>query len=74
MGRWHGVYARLMIMDFLKEIVERTKGISEGWGIVFEDEDGSVKCTEPMETVSMNLFGFTPDFFQHIEETVSRYF
>ena len=28
----------------------------------------SVKPLDPMDTVSMNLFGFTPDFFTHVDE------
>lgn len=53
---------------FLKEIVERTRVYQKDGGIVFELPDGTVNRLEPMETVSMNLFGFTPDFFGHIEE------
>ncbi len=53
----------------LKEIVERTNIYLKDGGIVFEDEDGSVHSLDPMDTVSMNLFGFTPDFFPHINET-----
>jgi len=49
-------------------MVERTKVFLKEGEIVFEDEDGAVLSLDPMDTVSMNLFGFTPDFFRHIEE------
>jgi len=53
---------------FLREIVERTRVYQEDGEIVFELPDGTVNSLDPAETVSMNLFGFTPDFFRHIEE------
>ena len=53
--------------DFLTGMVERTKIYRKDQGIVFEEEDGSVHPLDPKATVSMNLFGFTPDFFCHIE-------
>ncbi len=68
----HGSVARGVCQvddhGFLKEIVERTKIYLKDGGIVFEDVNGSVHPLKSMETVSMNLFGFTPDFFSHIEE------
>lgn len=68
----HGSVARGVCQvdgdGFLKEIVERTKVYLKDEGIVFEDEDGSIHPLDNMDTVSMNLFGFTPDFFTHIEE------
>lgn len=69
----HGSVARGVCQvddsGYLKGIVERTKIFLQDGGIVFEEEDGSTKGLDPMDTVSMNLFGFTPDFFHHIEET-----
>jgi dTDP-glucose pyrophosphorylase len=53
---------------YLTGMVERTKIYVKGSDIVYEDESGSVHKLNPKETVSMNLFGFTPDFFAHIEE------
>lgn len=53
---------------YLTGMVERTKVYLKDGGVVYEDEDGSVHSLDPMDTVSMNLFGFTPDFFPHIEE------
>jgi hypothetical protein len=48
--------------------VERTKILVVDDRIMYEEEDGSRYPLNPDETVSMNLFGFTPDFFQHIED------
>jgi dTDP-glucose pyrophosphorylase len=53
---------------FLTEIVERTRILIRDDEIVYEDEAGNVHPIQPDETVSMNLFGFTPDFFGHIEQ------
>ena len=58
---------------FLTEIVERTKILMKGDKIVFEDEDGKQTPLDPDETVSMNLFGFTPDFFNHIEKNFESF-
>ena len=67
----HGSLARGVCQvdahGFLEEIVERTKIYLKDDEIVYEKEDGSVFTLNRMETVSMNLFGFTPDFFDHIE-------
>ena len=68
----HGSVARGICQvnehGFLTGMVERTKVFSKDGEIVYEDEDGSVHPLDPGDTVSMNLFGFTPDFFDHIEE------
>jgi hypothetical protein len=69
----HGSVARgvCQVNDsgYLLGMVERTKIFLQDGGIVYEDEEGTTHGLDPMETVSMNLFGFTPDFFNHIEET-----
>jgi dTDP-glucose pyrophosphorylase len=68
----HGSVARgiCQVNDkgFLSGMVERTNIYLKSGGIVFEEEDGSVHPLDTQDTVSMNLFGFTPDFFSHIEE------
>ena len=68
----HGSVARgiCQVNDkgYLTGMVERTKIYLKDEGVVFEDEDGSVHALDPKNSVSMNLFGFTPDFFSHIEE------
>ncbi|MCK4879548.1 MAG: nucleotidyltransferase [Bacteroidales bacterium] len=68
----HGSVARgiCQVNDkgYLSGMVERTKIFLKDGEILFKEEDGSVHPLDPMDTVSMNLFGFTPDFFAHIEE------
>ena len=58
---------------FLREIVERTRVYLDRGKIVFGDDDGSVQELDPAATVSMNLFGFTPDFFSHVEMIFSDF-
>lgn len=69
----HGSVARGVCQvdkkGYLSGMVERTKIFLKDGSIVFEDQAGSVHPLDPMSTVSMNLFGFTPDFFAHIEDT-----
>ena len=69
----HGSVARgvCQVTDsgYLTGMIERTKIFLQDGGIVYEDEDGTTHGLDPMDTVSMNLFGFSPDFFKHIEET-----
>jgi len=68
----HGSVARGVCQvnekGYLTGMVERIKIYLKDGNIVFEDEDKSLHTLDPMDTVSMNLFGFTPDFFAHIEE------
>lgn len=68
----HGSVARGICkvddQGFLEGMVERTKVFLKDGGIVYEEEDGSAHSLDQMDTVSMNLFGFTPDFFGHIED------
>ena len=52
---------------FLQTIVERTSIAKTEDGAAFTDEEGS----HPLDLdtlVSMNFFGFTPDFFEHSKE------
>lgn len=58
---------------YLTGMVERTKIYLKESSIVYEDENGSVFELSPIETVSMNLFGFTPDFFAFIEEDFRKF-
>lgn len=57
---------------YLESIVERTKIVrlpaEEGGGIVYIDDDGSQYPLAENTPVSMNLFGFTPDYFRHSTE------
>jgi dTDP-glucose pyrophosphorylase len=58
---------------YLSGMVERTKIYLKESKIVYEDENASVHELSPRETVSMNLFGFTPDFFAYIEEDFRKF-
>ncbi len=59
--------------EFLTEIVERTRIFSKDGKIWYEDEDGSTHDLSPDAKVSMNLFGFTPDIFGHLESQFRSY-
>ncbi len=52
----------------LVEVVERTKIEKTPSGAVFTDETGQTHHLPPDETVSMNMWGFTPSIFTHLEE------
>ncbi|MBQ0016276.1 MAG: nucleotidyltransferase [Bacteroidales bacterium] len=52
----------------LVSVTERTSIAREGNTIYFTDADNSKQALEPDTTVSMNLFGFTPDYFVKSEE------
>jgi dTDP-glucose pyrophosphorylase len=58
---------------YLTKIVERTKIYSKQDKIYYEDEDGSFHDLSPDEKVSMNLFGFTSDAFDHIDKQFTDY-
>ncbi|HKK61689.1 MAG TPA: sugar phosphate nucleotidyltransferase [Bacteroidales bacterium] len=58
---------------FLTEVVERTKIFSKEGKIWFVEEDGSEHDLDPQTKVSMNLFGFTPDIFEHLERQFKSY-
>lgn len=58
---------------YLESIVERTKIIRESEGIVYIDDDGSKHPLEEDTPVSMNLFGFTPDYFTHSENSFREF-
>ena len=58
---------------YLTGMVERTRIFRKDGGIVYEDEDGSLHALDPQDTVSMNLFGFTPDFFEHIHDDFRKF-
>ena len=67
----HGSVARgvcrLDNEGYLSRIVERTKIFSTDREIWYEDEQGEKHSLDPDLKVSMNLFGFTPDIFAHLD-------
>jgi choline kinase len=73
----HGSVARGMCQvnenGLLKKIVEHTKIYIKDESIVSEDDKGQLSTLDPMSDVSMNLFGFTPDFFKYGEEHFSEF-
>ena len=53
----------------LKSVVERTKiGYDDNHDIIFTEGD-LVEKLEPTTPVSMNFWGFTPDYFEHSEKS-----
>ncbi|MBQ2171137.1 MAG: nucleotidyltransferase [Paludibacteraceae bacterium] len=52
---------------FLTGVVERTHIEEVGRKIVFT-EDGKDTVIDPMSPVSMNMWGFTPEYFQYVDE------
>ena len=53
---------------YLTGVVERTAiGYDDQHRIVFTDENGTVCQLDPATPVSMNFWGFTPDYFEHSE-------
>jgi hypothetical protein len=54
---------------FLTGIVERTAIESIQGEIQFTDENGKKVVLEENTPVSMNMWGFTPDYFQHSEKS-----
>ncbi|MBQ1798932.1 MAG: nucleotidyltransferase, partial [Muribaculaceae bacterium] len=53
----------------LTGVVERTAiGYDENHNIVFTDEEGKVQQLDFNTPVSMNFWGFTPDYFAHSEQ------
>lgn len=52
----------------LSSVVERTAiSYDDNHDIVFTDENGDVQKLDPKTPVSMNLWGFTPDYFDYSE-------
>ena len=52
----------------LKGMTERTSIGRTDKGIFYKDDDGSMHPLDADATVSMNLFGFTPDYFEESEK------
>lgn len=59
---------------FLDTVVERTAiAYDKDHNIVFTDENGEVQKLTPETPVSMNLWGFTPDFFDFSEREFKKF-
>ena len=58
----------------LTSVVERTAISYDADGkIVFTDENGAVQTLDPTTPVSMNLWGFTPDYFDYSDREFRRF-
>lgn len=58
----------------LTDVVERTAiSYDPEHRIVFTDENGEVQTLEPTTPVSMNLWGFTPDYFDYSEREFKKF-
>ena len=58
----------------LTGVVERTAiSYDKEGNIVFTDENGEVQTLDPMTPVSMNLWGFTPDYFGYSEHEFKKF-
>jgi hypothetical protein len=58
----------------LTSVVERTAiSYDKDGKIVFTDENGQVQTLDPATPVSMNLWGFTPDYFEFSEREFRKF-
>ncbi|MBD5214573.1 MAG: nucleotidyltransferase [Bacteroidales bacterium] len=58
----------------LTSVVERTAiSYDDKHNIVFTDENGEVQTLEPTTPVSMNLWGFTPDYFEYSDREFRKF-
>ncbi len=58
---------------FLTDVVERTSIERKDGDIVFTDENGEIQTLEENTPVSMNMWGFTPDYFEYSEEMFKEF-
>ncbi len=58
---------------YLTGVVERTAIGYKGDDICFTDENGVEQTLAPETPVSMNLWGFTPDYFKYSEDYFKRF-
>ncbi|MFV0472076.1 MAG: nucleotidyltransferase [Paludibacteraceae bacterium] len=54
--------------NFLTNVVERTSIEKKGGAIIYLDENGQEVAIDAKTPVSMNMWGFTPDYFIHTED------
>lgn len=58
----------------LTSVVERTAiSYAPDGRIVFTDENGEEQTLDPMTPVSMNLWGFTPDYFEYSDREFRKF-
>ncbi|MEG1838346.1 MAG: nucleotidyltransferase [Bacteroidaceae bacterium] len=54
--------------DYLTTVVERTAIERIDGKVSFKDENGKMVCIDDNTPVSMNMWGFTPDYFKYSED------
>lgn len=54
--------------------IDETKGIEIRDGKIGFEKDGAWRELDPMTSVSMNIWGFDPNIFKHIEDDISVFF
>ena len=59
--------------DFLTSMVERTKIERNSEGVIVFHDLGDDVALEENTPVSMNFFGFTPDYFEYSEQTFKEF-
>ena len=58
----------------LTSVIERKSiAYDADYNIVFTDENGQVQTLDPMTPVSMNMWGFTPDYFEYAEREFVKF-
>ncbi len=58
---------------YLEGIIERTKVQKEGREAKYLDDDGETRRLSGDELVSMNMWGFTPSIFHHLQKGFLRF-
>lgn len=58
---------------FLTDVVERTSIERINGNIVFKDENGELVQLQENTPVSMNMWGFTPEYFTYSEEAFKHF-
>ncbi len=53
---------------FLTTVVERSNIVREGDAVVYKEADGTAVALPENAPVSMNMWGFTPDYFTHSDK------
>lgn len=72
----HGTVARGVCRSregLLDQVVELTRIARSGQGAIHTDPDGPVHTLSGDELVSMNMWGFTPSIFEHLERAFARF-
>ncbi|MCC8088605.1 MAG: nucleotidyltransferase [Rikenellaceae bacterium] len=59
--------------DNLTNVVERTYIIKEGDEVLYKDENDILKPIDAKSKVSMNMFGFSPDYFDYSKDYFPKF-